>query len=721
MIIKKLMIFLLLASTSFGVLYASDGISTRKKGFNLIGHPSGNNINILYTQIDRLEELLTEIHDRGYEAKDIWMRIRAGNGSQQYGIENFPVELCELWGVLQEQYQFKIIFGINYNKDVSEDLEIFNRLVDSGVELHAIEYGNEQYLSKFNLGPDEVEDGSCDLDHHSGVVSLQTCGMSPEKYVSMTLPRIEAFNQFNLPHFVQFAPKGKVPLADEYYEHWNNTVMNAINLSPQVDIHGVLHIYTDDLESFPFSLIHELRNEMPEGRKVFITEFGYRFDEDSILDPNISGAELVELEVELMAAIENFLNDDEVAFNHHAYNDYSNISSVNAWVNSTVGITTKGQIMLETFYPVNGNCEENDDPSLCIDQRVCEKLDPQLIVTPLSPEDRQPGDIQEFLINIKNLHSPFCDSSQFNLGFTSTDDLVSPAGSNSTINLIPFEKKEIILEVAVPNTMTTWGNKIFAIEFQDSDNSAYSSTMESSVHVEIPCVSAAPTLFLSSLISEALNPGETRVYELTLQSHDFGECGPKDYDVHYNSPDGLLMGGSTSIVSTVTIGVGASKLMSLFIKAPSSYEISGIKNFHIAISKVDAPTQNDQHVESVSIFVPCIKKDPIINLTLLSNPPFAADSVLDYNIELINRNSLSCGEQVYELSFESYDGLESNIPPNGLSIPINPESSVSGSFQLQVPVDMTVGNKNFNIKLKKQNSDIIEAVIQKQVFISSGN
>lgn len=329
----------------------------QERGLNLLNHPNGQQLTMIYAQQDHLVELLDNIKARGHDTKNMWFRLRGGNSSQKFGVELFPDDLCESWANLQSIYNFKIIFGVNLNDTIEEDIAFYQKLISFGMKIHAIEYGNEQYLKKFTQGPDLMADGtSCDLNHSTGVVTEQTCGITPQKYLDLVTPRITEFDRFKLPHFIQFAPTGNNPNNVEYnvnfYKAWNKIILPYINENSDINLNGILHIYAHVVDEFPYSLIPNLRSQMPSGRKIFVTEYGFRFNEEG--PPSDEDSAFVgRKEAQVAAHLDKHLNPDEVAFNHVAYNDYPGGGQVDAWINSFVGITPKGHVMLNALYPQN--------------------------------------------------------------------------------------------------------------------------------------------------------------------------------------------------------------------------------------------------------------------------------------------------------------------------------------------------------------------------------
>jgi len=332
-----------------------------QKGFNMMAHPAGSSYTHLYNQFHYVAVLFDSILQRGYNTSDIWLRPRGGSGSQKHDISMWTDSLCFLWGQLQSIYNFKAVFVINYNRPVAEEIDLFNKFQSFGLTHHAIEYGNEFYLNKFFLG---------DTLHASGTVTPVTAFMTVEKYQLMTDDFIAAFETFALPHLLIFAPAFKgTPAIQARYIDWNSKMSQFICSHIHSNLHGTLHVYSPS-HDFSADTIGNIKNLLPQGRSLHVTEYGFKNDDGSGNEHLTPEQLAIEEAIHAQRILEQ-LSDEDVMYSHQLFNNYLLPGALNAWINYN-GITPKGFALLNLLFPYIYNSVQNR----CHRERILIKPNP---------------------------------------------------------------------------------------------------------------------------------------------------------------------------------------------------------------------------------------------------------------------------------------------------------------------------------------------------------
>jgi hypothetical protein len=310
------------------------------------------NLTWLYDQLDKMGDFLSLIQSKGYDTSRIWFRPRGGTGSQIWTETNWPNAMIDGWASLQATYGIKLIYVVNYNQTTIWNKDLIDLKHSRGMMHSAIEYGNEFYLNKFKTG-----------DVTKPEVTVLTTFPTVASYINATMPKITAFGYLNLPHFIILAPYGKNGVYSgtqaNYFQEWNGTIITTINANPSLDLNTTIHIY-DTNGLFPFTSLETLyRSKLPQGRKIFVTEWGKVDEETGALPETIDPLDLVfsaNQTIELGNNIRNYLVEGDVAFNHQFYNNYNSIGAYNAWyrpitLSEPNGITYRGERMVAEYFP----------------------------------------------------------------------------------------------------------------------------------------------------------------------------------------------------------------------------------------------------------------------------------------------------------------------------------------------------------------------------------
>jgi len=262
------------------------------------------------------------------------LRIPGGTRSQKDFAVDWPDHRMQLWTQLQGKYGYKMAYVVNGNDTPANQLALIRRWQKNRAEFVFLEMMTEYYLPKFakpKLHKEEV-----------------TRRVTPELYTERILPAFyQKLDSLNLPYFLIFAP-AKLAAGVEVYGEWNAKMMTYVHREYRNrEIGAVLHLYRKDLdEPYDYDQVTRLRERMPKGMPIAVTEFG-------VLVDDISPEEHAVLSVEHAAGITAELRRGDFLLDQVLFHDYPR--NLRADANPRMGgITPKGRMMVEyfnTLYP----------------------------------------------------------------------------------------------------------------------------------------------------------------------------------------------------------------------------------------------------------------------------------------------------------------------------------------------------------------------------------
>ncbi len=192
------------------------------------------------------------------------IRVTGGTASQESYLEDWTEETIAAWVGLQTRYHLRFIYVVNGNDTPVNQRGVIQTWLDAGAQFDVLEMMNEYYLPKYALGKTDLPE----VSQH----------VTPERYAAEILPAFWAeLDQFGLPYAIIFAPvRYNMDQANENMAHWNEVMLHSvIEAYPDRDISATLHLYTDgNLNSFDYGQIERLRQALPAGRHIAITEAG---------------------------------------------------------------------------------------------------------------------------------------------------------------------------------------------------------------------------------------------------------------------------------------------------------------------------------------------------------------------------------------------------------------------------------------------------------------
>ncbi|HMN05734.1 MAG TPA: hypothetical protein PKD45_08405 [Flavobacteriales bacterium] len=260
--------------------------------------------------------------------KDLVIRVTGGTVSQTTYSKDWSTATVAAWTALQKRQGVRFIYVVNGNEPPAAQAANIQRWMDAGARFDLLEMMNEYYLPKFAKG-----------DRSFAEVSGQ---VSPEKYVNTILPAYwKELDRFGLPYYLIFAP-AKGGGATNRLGQWNQVVADAIrNKYPGRQLNATIHLYADgnDLSTFDYGQIDRLRQSLPPGRHIAVTEAG-------ILDPNLTFQQNGQAAVDHYRNILKHLQAGDYLLDQVLYNTGKKVS--NAVLSPTTGgETMKGKVMLQ--------------------------------------------------------------------------------------------------------------------------------------------------------------------------------------------------------------------------------------------------------------------------------------------------------------------------------------------------------------------------------------
>ena len=215
-------------------------------------------------QTNYTNDLLDQITQTDIK-KNLPIRVTGGTLSQTTYKNDWTLEIIHKWVALQKKQGIRFIYVVNGNDEPANQAAIIKEWLSAGAHFDFIEMMNEYYLPKFARGDKSFKE-----------VTEQ---VSPEKYVDTILPKFwKELDQFKLPYYLIFAPRRTDPKANEYLQHWNEVLSDAvIKKYPERNLNAVIHLYLKEettVNRFDYDQIDAVRKQLPAGRYIAITEAG---------------------------------------------------------------------------------------------------------------------------------------------------------------------------------------------------------------------------------------------------------------------------------------------------------------------------------------------------------------------------------------------------------------------------------------------------------------
>jgi hypothetical protein len=263
--------------------------------------------------------------------KNLVVRVTAGTLSQLTFDKDWTSGMIQKWVGLQKRQGIRFIYVVNGNDTPSNQAAIIQKWLDAGAHFDFLEMMNEYYLPKYAKG---------DVSHREVREKI-----SPEKYVDEILPAFwNDLDRFGLPYYLIFAPsKPGHKNSNDHLEHWNEVMENAMkNKYPGRQLNATIHLYVRggaDLDDFDYGQIDRVRNMMPAGRHIAVTEAG-------VIDPGLTYQQAGEAALTHYRQILKHLHAGDYLLDQVLYNASrkDNTAALNPASN---GETLKGKAVLQ--------------------------------------------------------------------------------------------------------------------------------------------------------------------------------------------------------------------------------------------------------------------------------------------------------------------------------------------------------------------------------------
>lgn len=284
-------------------------------------------------QTQFLQNELKKWKEQNISTEKVWLRLQGGSISQKTYPEEWSDHDIREWVQVQKEYGVSYIFVVNFNDEPKDQANFYKRMTDLGMKFAFVELGNEQYLPKYRESKvDESEE-----------VTKRTSGMTPKKYIQLSEEYIQAFQAFDLPYYIQFAPEKE---DQTNTTEWNREIAHAINTNAfsSEKINGTLHLYERNGDgSLNEAQISDIKNLVKRPISIAITEYG-------VVDKKgkLTSQKRIDQEMHLTKRILNQLQDGDVLLNQLLYTDYKQVGGA-VFHPDFDGLTPKGKNMVDLF------------------------------------------------------------------------------------------------------------------------------------------------------------------------------------------------------------------------------------------------------------------------------------------------------------------------------------------------------------------------------------
>lgn len=233
------------------------------------------------------------------------IRVTAGTRSQRQRPADWADADVRGWCELQDKHGFGLVYVVNGNDTPESQAAFVAKWIEYGASISFIELMNETYLSKYREG----------ITTRPGAERRITF----EDYTEELVPAFtEKLLAFDVPLYLVYAPKKGKGNKKTYNDRWNEAVAELARPGANGRKFGaVLHLYFDGGE-FDYGQIDRLRDLLPEGTPIAVTEAGLSARTDYNYDER---GELIEAHYRKINA---YLKPGEFLFDHVLYTDYKN-------------------------------------------------------------------------------------------------------------------------------------------------------------------------------------------------------------------------------------------------------------------------------------------------------------------------------------------------------------------------------------------------------------
>ena len=260
------------------------------------------------------------------------IRVAGGTRSQRTFIDDWTDEKVSLWANLQKKHGIHLGYTVNGNDTPINQVRVIQKFTDAGAQFDFLEMMTEYYLPKFRLGKTDRPE--------------VTEAVTVESYLDDILPRFwKELDALELPYYLIYAPL-KPHGSDkqqEYNTNWNRVMNEALNgRYSDRDLHAVLHLYKQGPQPYDYDQINRLREALPQGRHIAVTEAG-------VIDKELTYAQIAPQIREHYTEIFKRLGAGDFLLDQVLYSDYAkdNTATLNSHFADQGGLTPKGAMVVK--------------------------------------------------------------------------------------------------------------------------------------------------------------------------------------------------------------------------------------------------------------------------------------------------------------------------------------------------------------------------------------
>jgi len=264
--------------------------------------------------------------------ENLHIRVNGGTRSQKEMPSEWSNEQVKAWADLSKKHGVQLVYVVNGSDTPKSQRAFIQKWIDAGASFSFIEMMNEYYLPKFRKGDTSKEE-----------VSRQ---ITPEYYANEMLSTfIDELKTLNLPLFLICAPEKSGKVADIMTD-WNRVITKAVSKYKDVQIGVTIHLYLKGNENFNYNQINKLREMLPAGTPIAITEAG-------VINPNLSSENEGKAVLNHYVKIASQLKTGDYLFDQVLYTNYKKTAAATLHPNSN-GLTPKGEQVvkfMKEMYP----------------------------------------------------------------------------------------------------------------------------------------------------------------------------------------------------------------------------------------------------------------------------------------------------------------------------------------------------------------------------------
>lgn len=276
-----------------------------------------------------------------------------------------------------------------------------------------------------------------------------------------------------------------------------------------------------------------------------------------------------------------------------------NVRADDAAVASHMSLIT-GQYSVVVTAPPPVDPPPTDPPPV-----ACQRANPTVTISPASQTSRS-GENVTYQLSIKNNDSSTCLNSTMGIELLLPAELMGSLDMQSLV-LAPQSSGLLSARIIIP-AGTAPNTYMFRVRATNNDSIGFFASSTANVTViNVPvCTPVAPLLSISPAVQSGL-PGESKVYNLTLQNADSSDCPATTFTISNTLPSQLTAQFSQN---SLTVLAGQSATFTATVKSSELLTSSADYQFSISALDLANSTHGAQTTATYSVNVVVIPANP---------------------------------------------------------------------------------------------------------------